>query len=57
VALDRTPRTGPIESIEMVLTLEGELTGEQRERLAQVAARCRVHRALAEGVRVTHAGH
>ena len=35
-----------IEVLERVVTLEGDLTDEQRQRLMQIADRCPVHRTL-----------
>jgi len=33
--------------------LQGELTGEQRERLLQIAARCPVHRTLHSEINIS----
>jgi putative redox protein len=52
--LARDPGEGKINSIELTLLLGGDLTDEQRQRLAEIAARCPVHRTLAEGVTITH---
>jgi putative redox protein len=38
--------SGKIDRFESTIHLQGELTGEQRERLLQIAARCPVHRTL-----------
>jgi len=35
-----------------VITLEGELDGEQRERLLQIANKCPIHRVLTGEVRI-----
>ena len=45
---------GKINSIELELLLAGDLTGEQRQRLTEIAGRCPVHRTLTEGVTITH---
>ncbi len=34
--------------------LDGDLSAEQRHRLAEIASRCPVHRSLTEGVTITH---
>ena len=52
--LTRDPGEGKINSIELELLLGGDLTDEQRQRLAEIAARCPVHRTLTEGVTITH---
>jgi putative redox protein len=39
-------RPGMIERIDRVLDLDGPLTGEQRDRLVEIAERCPVHRTL-----------
>jgi len=39
-------KTGMIDHIECVLTLEGDLNDEQRGRLMEIADRCPVHRTL-----------
>lgn len=41
-----------LDRIERELELRGELTAEQRARLAQIADRCPVHRTLAGGLRI-----
>lgn len=38
--------TGKIDRFEREITLEGDLSGEQRDRLLQIANRCPVHRTL-----------
>jgi len=50
----RDPGEGKINRIELTLLLGGELTDEQRQRLAEIASRCPVHRSLTEGVAITH---
>ena len=45
---------GKINSIELELLLGGDLTEEQRQRLAEIASRCPIHRTLTEGVTITH---
>lgn len=47
---------GPLDAIDMTLTIEGDLTDAERERLVEIAGRCPVHRTIAAGVSVrTHA--
>lgn len=53
--MDRTPPSGSIGAIQVDLRLEGALDAEQRRRLREVAFRCPVHRALTQGVPVSHA--
>lgn len=43
---DCETKDGKIDEIVREITLEGELTGEQRERLLQIANRCPVHNTL-----------
>lgn len=43
---DCETREGKIDEIVREITLEGQLTGEQRERLLEIANRCPVHRTL-----------
>jgi len=50
----RDPGEGKINSIELELLLGGALGEEQRQRLAEIALRCPVHRTLTEGVTITH---
>ncbi|MDO8477444.1 MAG: OsmC family protein [Candidatus Rokubacteria bacterium] len=52
--LQRDPGEGKINSIELELLLGGDLSAEQRQRLAEIASRCPVHRTLSEGVTITH---
>jgi putative redox protein len=53
--LSRDAGSGKIASIAVELLLGGDLSDEQRGRLAEIAGRCPIHRTLMEGVRVTHA--
>jgi len=53
--LSRDAGTGKIASIAVELLLGGDLSDEQRGRLAEIAGRCPTHRTLMEGVRITHA--
>lgn len=39
-------KEGMIDRIERVITLEGDLTAEQRKRLLEIAGKCPVHRTL-----------
>jgi len=50
----RDPGESKINSIELELLLGGDLSDEQRERLADIASHCPVHRTLTEGVTITH---
>ena len=43
-------KAGMIDQIECVVTLEGELSTEQRERLMEIAEKCPVHRTLKSDV-------
>ena len=52
--LTRDGGEGKIASIELQLLLGGDLSDEQRGRLAEIASRCPVHRSLTEGVTITH---
>jgi putative redox protein len=52
--LTRDPGEGKIASIELELLLGGDLTDEQRQRLAEIAGRCPIHRTLTEGVTIAH---
>ena len=49
----RDPGQGKINSIELELLLGGDLTEEQRQRLAEIASRCPIHRTLHQGVVIT----
>jgi uncharacterized OsmC-like protein len=49
----RDPGEGKINSIELELLLGGDLTEEQRQRLAEIAGRCPIHRTLTEGVTIS----
>ena len=47
----RVSRTGgesgaPLEEIRSRITIEGDLTDEQRDRILQIAGRCPIHRTL-----------
>ncbi len=53
--VSRDPGTGKIASIALALVLGGDLSDEQRGRLAEIAGRCPIHRTLMEGVQITHA--
>jgi putative redox protein len=52
--LSRDPGQGKISSIALELLLGGDLSDEQRQRLAEIASRCPIHRTLTEGVTITH---
>jgi putative redox protein len=52
--LQRDPGEGKISSIGLELLLGGDLSDEQRARLAEIASRCPIHRTLTEGVTITH---
>jgi len=52
--LQRDPGEGKINSVELELLLGGDLNDEQRQRLAEIALRCPVHRTLTEGVTISH---
>jgi putative redox protein len=52
--LTRDPGHGKISSIDLELLLGGNLSDEQRQRLAEIASRCPIHRTLTEGVTITH---
>ena len=43
---DCETRTGQLDHIDRDLHFDGELTGEQRARLLEIAERCPVHRTL-----------
>ena len=49
----RDPGEGKINSIDLELLLGGDLSDEQRQRLAEIASRCPIHRTLSEGVAIT----
>lgn len=42
----------PHDRFERIITLEGDLTDEQRERLFQIAEKCPIHKLLTSGARV-----
>lgn len=48
----RRKRGFPVESIDMELELEGDLSDEQRGRLREIAGKCPVHRTLEHTVRI-----
>ena len=52
--LTRDAGQGKIASIDLELLLGGDLTDEQRQRLAEIASRCPIHRTLTESVTITH---
>ena len=52
--LSRDAGGGKIGSIDLELLLGGDLNDEQRQRLAEIASRCPIHRTLTEGVTITH---
>ena len=52
--LTRDAGEGKIGSIDLELFLGGDLNDEQRQRLAEIASRCPIHRTLTEGVTITH---
>lgn len=52
--LTRDAGEGEVKSIELELLLGGDLSDEQRRRLAEIASHCPVHRSLTEGVAITH---
>ena len=52
--LTRDAGEGKIAAIDLELLLGGDLTDEQRQRLAEIASRCPIHRTLSEGVTIAH---
>ena len=52
--MTRDPGEGKINTIDLELLLGGDLSDEQKQRLAEIASRCPVHRTLSEGVTITH---
>ena len=52
--LTRDAGEGKINSIDLELFLGGDLSDEQRQRLAEIASRCPIHRTLTESVTITH---
>ena len=52
--MTRDAGEGKINSIQLELLLGGDLSDEQRQRLAEIALRCPVHRTLTESVTITH---
>lgn len=53
VGHSREPGTKPPDRFDVRLTFDGELDGEQRQRLVEIAGKCPVHRVLTEGARFT----
>jgi len=49
---DCETREGKVDEILREITLEGELTDEQRQRLLEIADRCPVHRTLTSEIKV-----
>jgi putative redox protein len=52
--LTRDAGEGKVNSIDLALFLGGDLSDEQRQRLAEIASRCPIHRTLSEGVTIAH---
>ena len=46
------PKRGSLDRIRRHISLSGELSGEQRARLLEIAKRCPVHRTLTSGVSI-----
>lgn len=51
ISTDRAPAQ-PLKHATLTLTLEGDLSAEQRERLREIAGRCPVHRTLEGGAHI-----
>ena len=49
---ERQPGQNPVDLFTRCISLEGDLTNEQRNRLLEIADRCPVHRTLTAGARV-----
>jgi len=49
-------REGRVDRIERAITFEGELTGEQRKRLFEIADKCPVHRTLTSEIDIRTVG-
>jgi len=49
---DCEKKTGKIDVIERVVTLQGELDAAQRERLMEIADRCPVHKTLTNEIKI-----
>jgi putative redox protein len=49
---DCDTREGKLDQIEREITIEGDLDGDQRERLLEIANRCPVHRTLTSEIRI-----
>jgi putative redox protein len=45
-------KTGMLDQIERVITMEGALDAEQRQKLLEIADKCPVHRTLTSEVRI-----
>ncbi|QHS10055.1 OsmC family protein [Sinimarinibacterium sp. NLF-5-8] len=45
-------KTGKLDQIERVITLEGDLTDEQRQKLLEIANKCPVHRTLTSEIHI-----
>ena len=43
---------GKVDRIERIITLEGEITPQQRTRMLEIANKCPVHRALKSAIRI-----
>ena len=50
---DCETKEGKVDVIEQEVTLDGDLSAEQRARLMQIAGRCPVHRTLLSEVKIT----
>jgi len=51
ISTDRGPAQ-PLKNATLTLSLQGDLTDEQRERLREIAGRCPVHRSLEGGAHI-----
>jgi len=49
---DCVTTSGKVDEIQCVISLEGELSDEQRERLLAIAGKCPVHRSLASEIKI-----
>jgi putative redox protein len=45
-------KTGMLDQIDRVITMEGPLDAEQRKRLMEIADKCPVHRTLTSEIRI-----
>ena len=50
--IDCSTREGKVDEIMCEITLEGDLTDEQRQRMLEIANRCPVHRTLTSEIKV-----